>query len=67
VKARSIKQFSHNKDEEDEETTITALAMTENIDDNVGRILKKLDELKLADNTIVIYMSGPRRRLDPAA
>lgn len=61
VKARGIRQFSQNKGEEDEETTIAALAMTENIDDNVGRILKKLDDLKLTDNTIVIYLSdnGP--------
>lgn len=61
VKARGIRQFSHNKAEEDLETTITALAMTENIDDNVGRILKKLDDLKLSDNTILIYLSdnGP--------
>ena len=28
--------------------------MIENIDDNVGRLLAKLDELRLADNTIVI-------------
>jgi hypothetical protein len=37
------------------------LAMTENIDSNVGRLLRKLDELKIADNTIVIYFSdnGP--------
>ncbi len=35
--------------------------MCENLDDNVGRILKKLDELKLAENTIVVYFSdnGP--------
>src|SRR5580704_6349439 len=35
--------------------------MCENIDWNVSRILQKLDELKLADNTIVIYFSdnGP--------
>ncbi|PSL30533.1 sulfatase-like hydrolase/transferase [Dyadobacter jiangsuensis] len=61
VKARGIRQFSQNRAEEDEETTIAALAMTENIDDNVGRILKKLDDLKLTDNTIVIYLSdnGP--------
>lgn len=61
VKARGIRQFSQNKGEEDEETTTAALAMTENIDDNVGRILKKLDDLKLTDNTIVIYLSdnGP--------
>ncbi len=35
--------------------------MCENIDWNVGRMLRKLDELKLADNTIVLYFSdnGP--------
>jgi arylsulfatase A-like enzyme len=42
-----------------------ALAMCENIDYNVGRVLGKLDELKLADNTIVLYFcdngpNGPR-------
>ncbi|HEY3897830.1 MAG TPA: arylsulfatase [Chthoniobacter sp.] len=31
--------------------------MIENIDDNVGRLLAKLDELKLADNTIVMFSS----------
>jgi len=31
--------------------------MIENIDDNVGRLLAKLDELKLSDNTIVILFS----------
>jgi arylsulfatase A-like enzyme len=31
--------------------------MIENIDDNVGRLLAKLDELKLAENTIVIFFS----------
>lgn len=38
-----------------------ALAMCENIDWNVGRLLKKLDDLKLADNTIVLYFcdNGP--------
>lgn len=61
VKARGIRQIGHHKKEEDEEVTISALAMTENIDDNVGRILKKLDDLQLARNTIVIYLSdnGP--------
>lgn len=41
--------------------TRAALAMCENIDANVGRMLAKLDELKLADNTIVLYFSdnGP--------
>ena len=38
-----------------------ALAMCENIDWNVGRLMKKLDDLGIADNTIVIYFSdnGP--------
>jgi arylsulfatase A-like enzyme len=41
--------------------TRAALAMTENLDWNVGRLLSRLDELKLRDNTIVIYFSdnGP--------
>ena len=38
--------------------------MIDNIDFNVGRILKKLDELNIAENTIVIFLSdnGPRNR-----
>lgn len=41
--------------------TRAALAMCENIDWNVGRLLKKLDELELADDTIVVYFcdNGP--------
>jgi arylsulfatase A-like enzyme len=36
-------------------------AMITNIDQNVGRLFKKLDELQLSDNTIVIYLNdnGP--------
>ena len=46
---------------EDIPFTRAALAMCENIDWNVGRILQKLDDLKLSNNTIVIYFSdnGP--------
>src|SRR5438034_3437221 len=51
------------RDPEREEIPMTraALAMCESIDWNVGRVLAKLDELKLNDNTIVIYFSdnGP--------
>jgi arylsulfatase A-like enzyme len=41
--------------------TRAVLAMCENIDWNVGRLLRRLDELKLADDTIVLYFSdnGP--------
>ncbi|QDV69708.1 Arylsulfatase [Rosistilla carotiformis] len=46
---------------EDIDFTRAALAMCENIDDNVGRMLAKLDQWKIADNTIVIYFcdNGP--------
>lgn len=48
-------------DGEDLDHTRCALAMMENLDWNVGRVLKRLDELKLADHTIVLYFSdnGP--------
>ena len=41
--------------------TRCALAMCENIDWNVGRILRKLNKLRLAEKTIVVYFSdnGP--------
>lgn len=48
-------------DQEDVPKTRAALAMCENIDWNVGRVLKRLDDLKLNDRTIVLYFSdnGP--------
>lgn len=53
----------HNRDAQRENLphVRAALAMCENIDWNVGRILNKLDELKLADDTIVVYFcdNGP--------
>lgn len=50
---------------EDVEKTRAALAMCENIDRNVGRVLAKLDGLGIANDTIVVYFSdngpnGPR-------
>ncbi|MCI0705391.1 MAG: sulfatase-like hydrolase/transferase, partial [Planctomycetia bacterium] len=46
---------------EDVPHTRAALAMCESIDDNVGRFLKALNDMKLSDNTIVVYFSdnGP--------
>lgn len=61
VKARGISMYTRDVALEEKDKTIAALAMCENIDWNVGKVLKKLDELKLSENTIVIYMSdnGP--------
>jgi arylsulfatase A-like enzyme len=55
------KMRARNPKQEEIPMTRAVLAMCENIDYNVGRVLAKLDELKLADNTIVIYFSdnGP--------
>ena len=60
-KDQPITQRGSEGENEKLDETRCALAMCENIDDNVGRVLKKLDELRLADNTIVIYFSdnGP--------
>ncbi len=48
-------------EKEDVLHTRAALAMCENIDWNVGRVLEKLDDLQLLEETIVIYLSdnGP--------
>lgn len=53
----------HHRDPDKEQSDHlrAALAMCENVDWNVGRVLKLLDQLGIADNTIVIYFSdnGP--------
>lgn len=44
-----------------DDKTAAVYGMCENIDDNVGRILQQLDDLKLTNNTIVLYLTdnGP--------
>ena len=55
--------LQNHRDPEREDTlhTRAALAMTLNIDWNVGRVLALLDELSLSEDTIVLYFSdnGP--------
>lgn len=47
----------------DPEVTARIYGMVENIDWNVGRLLARLDQLKLAENTIVIFLTdnGPQQ------
>jgi len=47
-----------------DETTAKIYGMIENVDENVGRILKRLDDLGLAGNTLVIFLTdnGPQQR-----
>lgn len=60
-KGRSIGQQATEAEQENLDHTRCALAMLENQDDNVGRVLAKLDALGLRENTIVVYFSdnGP--------
>lgn len=60
-KDAELKQRHRDPALEDVEMTRAALAMCENIDWNVGRILGELKRLKLAENTIIVYLSdnGP--------
>lgn len=60
-KDKPITQRGPTGDAEDIMGTRCVLAMAENLDDNVARVLRRLEELKLAENTIVIYFSdnGP--------
>lgn len=58
---RGLTLRGRNPAAEDVAFTRAALAMCENIDWNVGRLLERLDALKLAEDTIVVYLSdnGP--------
>jgi len=58
---KELEQQHRESEREDLAHTRAALAMVENIDWNVGRLLQKLDELSIAENTIVLYLSdnGP--------
>ncbi|MEX2235783.1 MAG: arylsulfatase [Cyclobacteriaceae bacterium] len=59
-KDKKLEMLSGDKTE-DIQFTRAALAMCENIDWNVGRVMDKLKELRLEENTIVIYFhdNGP--------
>ncbi len=47
-----------------DDDTAKLYGMVANIDDNIGRLLAKVEELKLADNTIVVFLTdnGPQMR-----
>ncbi len=49
--------------EQNREDARKVYAMVSNIDDNFGKLLKKLDDLNIAENTVVIFMTdnGPQQ------
>ncbi|MEM6689379.1 MAG: arylsulfatase [Planctomycetota bacterium] len=60
-KDKELTQDHAKKRGEKVDHTRAALAMCENIDWNVGRLLQHLEDLQLAENTIVVYFcdNGP--------
>jgi arylsulfatase len=50
--------------EPDKEDARKVYGMVSNIDDNIGKLLRKLEELKISENTIVIFMTdnGPQQK-----
>jgi arylsulfatase A-like enzyme len=53
-----------NMSEQDKEDARKVYAMVTNIDDNFGRVLKRLEELNIDKNTVVIFMTdnGPQQK-----
>ncbi|MFT6842747.1 MAG: arylsulfatase A-like enzyme [Psychroserpens sp.] len=49
--------------DKDKEDARKVYAMVTNIDDNIGKLLKTLDDLHIADNTVIIFMTdnGPQQ------
>ncbi len=60
-KNKELQKIHRDPEKEDINFTRAALAMCENIDWNVGRVVKTIEEAGLTKNTIVIYLSdnGP--------
>ena len=58
---KPIEMLATNPNQEDIDRTRAALALCENIDWNVGRLMDKLDALGIAEDTIVFYFgdNGP--------
>ena len=58
---KEVEKLHRDPEKENLQHTRPALAMCENIDWNVGRVMKKIKQLELEENTIIIYFSdnGP--------
>jgi arylsulfatase len=56
-------KFNRPMSEKDKEDARKVYAMVSSIDDNLEKLFRKLDELKIADNTLVIFMTdnGPQQ------
>jgi arylsulfatase A-like enzyme len=57
AKADYIESYKDKIDPNDAQKSPTYAAMVKSLDDNVGRVLDKLDELKLSKNTLIFFYS----------
>ena len=57
AKTSVTEKYRRKKNSGSLHTNAVYAALTESVDDSVGRILETLDELQLADNTVVIFTS----------
>ncbi|MEZ6047992.1 MAG: sulfatase [Planctomycetaceae bacterium] len=57
AKEKDIKHFEGRLKKEHKHTNPVYAAMVKSLDENVGRVLKKLKDKKLDDNTIIIFTS----------
>ncbi len=56
-KPEVVAKYRAKADPKNPQHNATYAALVESVDDSVGRILKKLDELKLAENTVIFFNS----------
>jgi arylsulfatase len=49
--------LSHEQQQHEDLMMATYAAMIDRVDQNVGRLVKKLDELKITDNTLIMFLS----------
>ena len=56
-KEKVVEKYKAKVRPEEEQNNPTYGAVVEAVDDSVGRIMTKLDELKLADDTVIIFTS----------
>ena len=57
AKADYIESYKDKVDPNDAQNSPTYAAMVKSLDDNVGRVLDQLDELKLSQNTLIFFYS----------
>ena len=57
AKADYIESYQDKVDPNDAQNSPTYAAMVKSLDDNVGRVIDKLDELKFSKNTLIFFYS----------